>query len=181
LRVIGAIDHRFLTAKFDHGAWALLEVSGMSKPLPGTDAYGRRRRILPSAVRHTIAMIASHPGATALGGLTGLLAGAVSGSLAGVPGALSGAGLGWMIGAAAGAALGADYDERHQQDAELDRVIGVSEGNIGEARADGGMPGELPEGTSEPPPGIDPSDFLPMLGPDDFLQVMRPEEWPPPP
>ena len=92
-------------------------------------------------------MIASHPGATALGGLTGLLAGVVSGSLAGAPGALSGAGLGWMIGAAAGAALGADYDERHQQDAELDRVIGVSEGNIGEARPDGGMPGGLPEGT----------------------------------
>ena len=39
-------------------------------------------------------MIASHPGATALGGLTGLLAGVVSGSLAGAPGALSGAGLG---------------------------------------------------------------------------------------
>ena len=57
-----------------------------------------------------------------------------------------------MIGAAAGAALGADYDERHQQDAELDRVIGVSEGNIGEARPDGGMPGGFPEGTPAEPP-----------------------------
>ncbi|HZF51079.1 MAG TPA: hypothetical protein VE093_20615 [Polyangiaceae bacterium] len=65
--------------------------------------------------------------------LAGMAAGAVTGAIAGPPGMIAGAVLGSAMGAAAGIALDAQNLEESRKDEELDRDIGVVDGNIGEA------------------------------------------------
>lgn len=62
-----------------------------------------------------------------------MAAGAVTGAIAGPPGMIAGAVLGSAMGAAAGIALDAQNLEESRKDEELDRDIGVVDGNIGEA------------------------------------------------
>lgn len=66
----------------------------------------------------------------------GAAAGAVVGSIAGPAGAIAGAVVGGAVGAVAGGALVEEEEERHHHDEELDEVIGVIGGNIGEAPPD---------------------------------------------
>ena len=66
-----------------------------------------------------------------VGGTLGAAAGAVAGLIAGPPGAVVGA----IVGAVAGVAAGVAVDgpsERELRDEELDRIIGVTEGDIGD-------------------------------------------------
>ena len=66
--------------------------------------------------------------------LGGVAAGAVAGAIVGgPPGAAIGALVGSAIGFAAGVILERDQKARREHDAQLDRDIGVTEGNLGEA------------------------------------------------
>ncbi len=65
--------------------------------------------------------------------LVGAAAGATTGALAGPPGMVAGALIGGAIGAAAGVMLHRDRVQHEVDDEQLDRDIGVSGGNIGEA------------------------------------------------
>lgn len=71
-----------------------------------------------------------------MGMLSGMAAGAAAGSIAGPPGLIVGALLGSAVGAIASIALDAQEAEDLQRDEELDRDIGVINGDIGEARSD---------------------------------------------
>jgi hypothetical protein len=65
------------------------------------------------------------------GGGAGALAGATMGAFAGPPGMLAGAVVGALAGAAAGLAVEKGDESRAADDRELDREIGVSEGELG--------------------------------------------------
>ena len=65
--------------------------------------------------------------------LVGAAAGAATGMVGGPPGMVAGALIGGAIAAAAGAVLHRDRAEHEAEDEQLDRDIGVSGGNIGEA------------------------------------------------
>ncbi|HKQ71454.1 MAG TPA: hypothetical protein VJT73_19050 [Polyangiaceae bacterium] len=107
----------------------------MSKPMYDEATRERRRRNRRFyRARHAGALLVDGGRSAALGGLSGIAAGAVCGIIAGFEGALAGAVIGGGIGAVTGAALGADQKARRLKDAELDREIGVTEGNIGEGQ-----------------------------------------------
>jgi hypothetical protein len=72
-------------------------------------------------------------GEIAMDALAGAAAGAAVGAMAGPPGIAIGAIVGGAIGAAAGEALHMDHVEAARKDEQLDRDIGVSGGDIGEA------------------------------------------------
>lgn len=65
------------------------------------------------------------------GALSGAIAGAAAGVIAGPVGAVAGGAIGAVAGAAAGAALAEDHEKRLEEDEELDREIGVTEGTMG--------------------------------------------------
>jgi nucleotide-binding universal stress UspA family protein len=65
--------------------------------------------------------------------VSGAVAGAVTGSIAGPPGAAAGAIIGTAIGMAIGRTLDDEDARKHVRDEELDRQIGVSEGDLGAA------------------------------------------------
>jgi hypothetical protein len=67
---------------------------------------------------------------------TGAIAGAAAGAIAGPAGAIAGGLVGAVAGAAAGAAIADDATRRHAHAAELDREVGVTEGNLGAASPD---------------------------------------------
>jgi hypothetical protein len=69
----------------------------------------------------------------------GVAAGATTGAFAGPPGVVAGAFIGGAVGAAAAIALHADH-ARAEREAELDRDIGVIDGDIGAAPADAPSP-----------------------------------------
>jgi phage tail tape-measure protein len=66
-----------------------------------------------------------------VGGVAGGATGALAGAIAGPPGMIVGAIVGAMAGVAAGVALDGPSD-KELRDEELDREIGVTEGNIGD-------------------------------------------------
>ena len=68
--------------------------------------------------------------------LVGAAAGAATGMLAGPPGMIAGAVIGGSIGAAAGAVLHKDHVRLDDENAQLDRDIGVFGGSIGEVPLD---------------------------------------------
>jgi hypothetical protein len=68
--------------------------------------------------------------------VSGAVAGAAAGSLAGPAGAVAGGIVGGVAGAMAGVALADDAQRRHSHGAELDREIGVTEGDLGAAGPD---------------------------------------------
>ncbi len=68
---------------------------------------------------------------SAEGSAGGALAGAALGALAGPPGIAAGAVLGAIAGAMAGAALSKDAAQKQAEDEQLDREIGVTDGDIG--------------------------------------------------
>jgi hypothetical protein len=65
--------------------------------------------------------------------LSGAVAGAAAGAIAGPGGILAGAAVGGAAGAIAGAALADEAEQRHAHERELDRDIGVTEGDLGAA------------------------------------------------
>ena len=65
------------------------------------------------------------------GAVSGALAGAAAGVIAGPVGAVAGGAIGAVAGAAAGAVLAEDHEKRLEEDEELDRDIGVTEGSMG--------------------------------------------------
>jgi len=65
------------------------------------------------------------------GAVSGAIAGAAAGVIAGPVGAVAGGAIGAVAGAAAGAALAEDHENRLEEDEELDREIGVTEGTMG--------------------------------------------------
>jgi hypothetical protein len=65
--------------------------------------------------------------------VSGAVAGAAAGALVGPAGAAAGAIVGGAAGAIAGVALADDAERRHRHDAELDREMGVTEGDLGAA------------------------------------------------
>ena len=65
--------------------------------------------------------------------VTGAVAGAAVGSIAGPVGAVAGAVAGTAAGAIAGVALADASERRHAKDDQLDRDIGVTEGDLGAA------------------------------------------------
>lgn len=66
--------------------------------------------------------------------LVGAAAGAALGSMVGPPGTLTGAVIGGLAGAAAGVASERGRVLKGQHDAELDKEIGVTGGDLGEAK-----------------------------------------------
>jgi hypothetical protein len=70
----------------------------------------------------------------ALDAAAGAAAGALAGTLAGPVGMAIGAVIGGFVGGAAGAAVETGDREKSAHDAQLDRDIGVSGGDIGEAK-----------------------------------------------
>ena len=68
--------------------------------------------------------------------LSGAIAGAATGAVAGPIGALAGGVIGTAIGALAGVVLEEDAAERSRHDQQLDRDIGVTEGDLGAASPD---------------------------------------------
>jgi hypothetical protein len=72
-------------------------------------------------------------GPVALDAVGGLAAGAAAGAIAGPAGMAIGAVLGGIVGVAAGIAVETAEKAKREHDEELDRAIGVTEGNIGEA------------------------------------------------
>lgn len=81
----------------------------------------------------------SMAGPVALDLAAGAAAGAIAGTIAGPIGMAIGAVVGGFVGAAAGVAVETADDEKSAHEAQLDRDIGVSGGNIGEA-----SPGQPP-------------------------------------
>ena len=69
----------------------------------------------------------------ALDAAAGAAAGAIAGTIAGPIGMAIGAVIGGFVGGAAGVAVETADQEQSLRDEELDRQIGVSGGNIGEA------------------------------------------------
>jgi hypothetical protein len=65
--------------------------------------------------------------------VAGGVAGAAVGAIAGPPGAIAGALVGLAVGALAGGTLHNEVDAKNAHDEELDKVIGVSGGHLGEA------------------------------------------------
>lgn len=65
------------------------------------------------------------------GAVSGAIAGAAAGVLAGPAGAIAGASIGAVAGAAAGVALADDDERASMRDEELDKEIGVTEGELG--------------------------------------------------
>ena len=72
----------------------------------------------------------------ALDAAAGAAAGALAGTLAGPVGMAIGAVIGGFVGGAAGVAVESGDQEKSAHDKQLDRDIGVSDGNLGEARPD---------------------------------------------
>lgn len=72
----------------------------------------------------------------ALDAAAGAAAGAIAGTIAGPLGMAIGAVIGGFVGGAAGVAVETADQEQSLRDEELDREIGVSGGNIGEASPD---------------------------------------------
>ena len=72
----------------------------------------------------------------ALDAAAGAAAGALAGTLAGPIGMAIGAVIGGFVGGAAGMAVESGDQEKSAHDEQLDRDIGVSGGNLGEARPD---------------------------------------------
>ena len=72
----------------------------------------------------------------ALDAAAGAAAGALAGTLAGPIGMAIGAVIGGFVGGAAGVAVETTGREKSAHDEELDRDIGVSGGNLGEAKPD---------------------------------------------
>jgi hypothetical protein len=64
--------------------------------------------------------------------LSGAAAGVIIGSLAGPAGALAGALIGTAVGAVTGLAMERETHRRDARDRELDEVIGVTSGSLGE-------------------------------------------------
>jgi hypothetical protein len=73
-------------------------------------------------------------GPVALDAAAGAAAGALAGTLAGPVGMAIGAVIGGFVGGAAGVAVETTGRERSAHDEQLDRDIGVSGGNLGEAK-----------------------------------------------
>ena len=65
------------------------------------------------------------------GAVSGAIAGAAAGVIAGPAGAVAGGAIGAVAGAAAGVALAEDHEKHLEEDEELDREIGVTEGSMG--------------------------------------------------
>jgi hypothetical protein len=80
----------------------------------------------------------SRHGGAGVGAATGAAAGAAIGSFAGPVGAVAGALLGAGIGAATGAAIADDIEDQDRHDKQLDKEIGVTDGDLG--AADPNMP-----------------------------------------
>lgn len=72
----------------------------------------------------------------ALDAAAGAAAGAIAGTLAGPIGMAIGAVIGGFVGGAAGVAVESADQEQSLRDEQLDREIGVSGGNLGEASPD---------------------------------------------
>ena len=103
------------------------------------------------------------------GAVSGALAGAAAGVIAGPVGAVAGGALGAVAGAAAGVALAEDHEKRLEEEEELDRDIGVTEGSMGapnlkhppakvgafSKNAAGGAPVSTPTPASGPISGTD--------------------------
>jgi hypothetical protein len=93
---------------------------------------GREQSPEDKALRHHLF---AHPEQDMLF-VSGAAAGAATGSIAGPPGAIAGAVIGAAVGAVVGRTLDNEQERRHQHDEELDREIGVSDGDLGAASAD---------------------------------------------
>jgi hypothetical protein len=65
--------------------------------------------------------------------MSGAVAGTAMGAVAGPPGAAAGAIVGSAAGAMVGVALADDAEWRHKHAADLDRTMGVTEGDLGAA------------------------------------------------
>jgi hypothetical protein len=80
-------------------------------------------------------MISSHPKAEAAtsGLVSGLVAGAAAGAIVGPAGAIVGAIVGTALGAGAGLILSEMSDMESRHDDRLDKIIGVTSPNLGEA------------------------------------------------
>jgi hypothetical protein len=68
--------------------------------------------------------------------LSGAVAGATMGAIAGPPGVVAGGAMGAVVGALAGAALERDDLRRTRHDEDLDKEIGVIDGEMGAASPD---------------------------------------------
>jgi phage tail tape-measure protein len=78
----------------------------------------------------------AHAAEVAVEALVGAAAGAALGVLGGPPGMVAGAIIGGAVAGAAGEALHDQNIEKERADEQLDRDIGVTEGNLGEASPD---------------------------------------------
>ena len=101
-----------------------------------TDALHRGYREVNSTEDETVRGLPPPSSAPmAMEVLSGMAAGAALGAIAGPPGMIAGAVLGSAVGAAAAIALGAQSVEDQQRDDDLDRDIGVIDGDLGAAAA----------------------------------------------